>query len=278
MKTTRILTTLILGLFLTPMLPAANPVTVPSGLSHTAWNQLVQKYVDEKGLVAYGKWQADSADRQKLEDYLAQFAPAPEQPAQGNEAAASLINLYNALTVSVIFENYPLDSIQTLSKPFATKRLKVGGQMISLNDIEHNTLRPQIGYRAHSVLVCAARSCPPLQREAYGAENLDSRIADAYRAWLARPDLNEFLPAENAAKISSIFSWFEEDFVQAGGVRKILAEYGPADQKEFLSGKGYEISYLPYNWGLNDQGEEGRSYSRIRLLWDRILNLITFWN
>lgn len=278
MKTTRILTTLILGLFLTPVLPAANPVTVPSGLSHTAWNQLVQKYVDDQGLVAYGKWKVDSADRQKLQDYLAQFAPDAEQPAKGDEAAASLINLYNALTVSVILENYPLESIQTLSQPFATKRLKVGGKMISIDDIEHNTLRPQIGYRAHSVLVCAARSCPPLQREAYGAGDLDARIAAAYRTWLAREDLNEFLPDKNEAKISSIFSWFEEDFTKAGGVRKILAEYGPPDQKDFLSGKGYEISYLPYNWGLNDQGDEGRSYSRIRMLWDRILDLITFWN
>lgn len=278
MKLTLILLVPILSLVWTSVLSAAPTVTVPTGISHAAWNQLLQKYVNERGLIAYAQWKGDSSDRQKLQEYLAQFVPATDQPAEGEEAADSLINLYNALTVNLILENYPLESIQSLSQPFETKRLRVGGEMVSLNDIEHNTLRPQLGYRAHAVLVCAARSCPPLQRTAYLPGTLEEQIATAYRIWLARPDLNKFLPDQNRVEISSIFSWFQEDFTKAGGVRKILAEYGPADRKEFLSGDQYEIGYLPYHWGLNDQGDEGRSYSRRRLLWDRFLDFLTFWN
>src|SRR5690606_21631711 len=110
---------------------------------------------------------------------------------------AALINLYNALTVNLILEHYPLASIQTLSGPFETKRFRVGGEMVSLDDIEHKTLRPQLGYQAHAVLVCAARSCPPLQRSAFRADDLEAQIAVAFRDWLARPDLNKFLPGRN---------------------------------------------------------------------------------
>ena len=116
------------------------------------------------------------------------------RPPTGDDKAASLINLYNALTVRTILENYPTDSIQSLAKPFDAKRLKVGGKEVSLNDIEHGALRPLIGYRAHAVLVCAARSCPPLQRFAYRKDKLNAQIDTAYLAWLGRDDLNRFLP------------------------------------------------------------------------------------
>jgi hypothetical protein len=277
MKAQYLFLPLILGLLSAYSLIAANPVTVPAGVSHDDWGALLQKYVDDQGLVAYGDWKSQPTDLQRLNDYLAQFATASNSPATGDEAAASLINLYNALTVRTILENYPLNSIQSLAKPFETKRLTVSGEEISLNDIEHNTLRPSIGYRAHAVLVCAARSCPPLQRFAYENETLNPQIASVYRTWLGRKDLNLFVPDEKTAEISSIFSWFEVDFIQAGGTRKILAEYGPDNVKEFLSGKDYEITYMSYNWGLNDQGAQGRSYSRIRMLWDRILDILTFW-
>ena len=120
------------------------------------------------------------------------------------------------------------------------------------------------------MLVCAARSCPPLQRFAYTAEKFDEQDDTAFRAWLAREDLNKFLPNEKKVEISSIFKWFKQDFDKAGGVPKILGRYAPASAREFAPSGNYTIKYLPYNWGLNDQGPHGRSYSRANLLFDNI--------
>jgi hypothetical protein len=139
-----------------------------------------------------------------------------------------------------------------------------------LDDIEHGTLRPLIGYRAHAVLVCAARSCPPLQRFAYTAEKFEEQDDTAYRAWLTREDLNKFLPNEKKVEISSIFKWFKQDFDKAGGIPKILGRYAPESVREFAASGKYDIKYLPYNWGLNEQGPHGRHYSRAQFFWDSI--------
>ncbi len=252
-------------------------VSVPANVSHEAWDGLVKKYVNERGLVAYAAWKENKADLDALDAYLRQFAAKPETPASGNDEAASLINLYNATTVRWILTNYPADSIMGLSDSFGAKRHEIGGRKASLNDIEHGSARPLLGYRAHAALVCAARSCPPLQRFAYTADKVESQIDTAYRAWLAREDLNHFVPEEKKAEISSIFNWFKEDFAKAGGVKTILPKYAPQRYQNFLAGGDYEISYLTYNWGLNDQGAQGKSYSRLRLYWDQITDKLKFW-
>ncbi|MCA1604153.1 MAG: DUF547 domain-containing protein, partial [Acidobacteria bacterium] len=135
---------------------AAAPVAVeiPAGIDHSPWDRLLKKYVNERGLVAYAKWKGSSEDLRALDGYLKQFEPAPPQPASGNEKAAALINLYNALTMRWILQNYPTESIQALDDSFGAQRHLAGGRKVSLNDIEHGTLRLQIGYRAHATLVC----------------------------------------------------------------------------------------------------------------------------
>jgi hypothetical protein len=157
-----------------------------------------------------------------------------------------------------------------LKDSFSAKRNDISGRKVALNDIEHGTLRPLIGYRAHGVLICAARSRPPLQQFAYTAANFDEQNDRAYRAWLAREDLNKFSPNEKKVEISSIFQWFKADFDRAGGASKILDRYAPQSMRYFASSGNYEIEYLTYNWGLNDQDPRGRHYSRANLLFDNI--------
>jgi len=252
-------------------------VPVSPNVWHQAWDVLLKKYVNDRGLVAYGDWKRNQTDLSALDSYLKQFAEKPQTPASGNDAAASLINLYNATTIHWILTNYPTESIMGLKDSFGAKRHDIGGRKASLDDIEHGTLRPLLGYRAHAVLVCAARSCPPLQRFAYAPSQLDAQIDSAYRAWLAREDLNRFLPNQRKIEISSIFNWFKDDFDKAGGTKKILAEYAPQQYHDFLAGGNYEIGYLPYNWGLNDQSDHGKDYSRKQMIWDLIVNFLQFW-
>ena len=236
-------------------------VNVPAGINHGGYDRLLKKYVDQNGLVAYEKWKGNADDRKALTTYLEQFA-AGGSSASGSERYASLINAYNALVLNWILQNYPTESIWALKNSFKEKRHKVGGEMVSLNDIENSALRPEFGYRTHAVLVCAARSCPPLQRSAYTGGQLDEQCDHAYRVWLGRTDLNEFLVDKNEANVSSIFKWFKGDFEKAGGVKTILAKYAPSPAKPLLQRPDCKITYKTYNWGLNDQGPHGRNWKQ----------------
>ncbi len=250
--------------------PKAVAVNCPSGIDHSKWDGLLKKYVDGKGLVNYAAWKNNTADMAALQTYLASFKPKNDKMAEGNEKAASLVNAYNAFAVNTILGAYPVESINEIKKPFEAKRWAVGGANISLQDIENGTLRPMLKYRAHSVLVCAARSCPPLQRSAYQAGSFDAQCDNAYMTWLGREDLNKFMSAEKKAEISSIFKWFKADFDKSGGAPKIIAMYAPERARAFIKSPDFKPTYLSYNWGLNDQGAHGHNYTQLNLIFDKL--------
>ncbi len=245
-------------------------VDVRAGINHGEYDRLLKKYVNEQGLVNYGAWKQNPADLSALDNYLKQFAPMPNNPVQGNEKAAALVNAYNAFMLRWILSNYPTESVWSLKDTFSARRDEIGGRKVSLDDIEHGALRPLIGYRAHSVLVCAARSCPPLQRFAYSADKFDEQNDQAFRTWLTRQDLNRFQPSAKRVEISSVFKWFKADFDKVGVIPTILGRYAPQSVHDFAASGKYDIKYIPYNWGLNDQGPHGRNYSKANLLFDNI--------
>ncbi|MDQ6630991.1 MAG: DUF547 domain-containing protein [Verrucomicrobiota bacterium] len=237
-------------------------VQVPKNIAHSSFDQLLKKYVNEKGLVNYTAWKASTNDMAALRQYTENFS-AREPVATGPERIASLINAYNAFVLRTILDSYPTESIWELKEPFKGKRWQVGGQTISVEDIEHQTLRPLAGYRVHAAMVCAARSCPPLSRDAYREEVLDKQLDEAMRRWLARPDLNNFDAQKKEAHLSSVFKWFKEDFNgKDESVLKIISKYAPPENQNFLKQSGVKLDYLEYNWGLNDQGDAGKNYHR----------------
>ena len=248
------------------------PVIVPAGIDHSEWTRLLRTYVNPKGLVDYGRWKSTPADVEALRTYLAAIGEPPKPEAVGNEKGATLVNAYNALTISWILERYPTESIQSLPKSFSAARHRVGGRDVSLDDIEHGTLRPELGYLVHGALVCAARSCPPLAREAYRSDRFRSQLSYSMLRWLARPDLNAFEPAEHRARVSSIFRWNAADFdKEKGGLRGVLSLYAPDPDRAFIVEPSTKIDYLPYNWGLNDQGVQGWNYKAS--WWKRLFSL-----
>lgn len=241
-------------------LVAAPTIHVSAGIDTKPWDALLKKYVNDQGFVAYEKWKSDTADMKALDAFLDRYASAPPQPAEGAEEIASLINAYNAFTIRWMLQTYPTESIRALDDSFGGARWKIGGRTISLDEIEHKNLRPLIGWKVHATIVCAARSCPPLQREAFTAENLDALIEQAYRAWLAREDLNRFEPDKNRAIVSPIFKWFKGDFTGDGELPKVLARYAPERHRAFVEKADVKIDYLDYNWGLNDQSGRGSKF------------------
>lgn len=239
---------------------AAPTLNVPSGIDPAPYEALLRTYVDAKGLVNYSAWKANPHDLRALSDYVAAFATTGGTPAREDEEVAALINAYNAITILWILQNYPTRSIRELDKSWSAARWNVGGRQVSLDDIEHKNLRPLIGWKVHALVVCAARSCPPLLDTAFTAENLGQLTDRAYRLWLAREDLNQFDEEAGVVRLSSIFKWYADDFKGEGELAGVLETYAPERHRSFIKRRAYSVTYLDYHWGLNDQGERGRDY------------------
>lgn len=235
----------------------ASEVVIPPGIDHGPWDALLQRHVDERGLVDYPGWRDHIDDRAALDAYLAQYARSPEQAATGAERHAALLNAYNAFTVRrVLIRELDAGDSFWSGSPFKQRIHPVGGQEVSLDDIEHRAVRPEVGYRGHAALVCAALSCPPLWRHAYTAENLEQALDQRMAAWLAYEDLNQFDHEAGTVRISKIFDWFGEDFAAAGGLPTVLGRHGPEALRPWLSAGDYRIGFMPYDKDLNAQGGE----------------------
>lgn len=219
----------------------ASPHRVPG---HSAWNALVKRYVDERGNVDYAGLRDDE---QALDAYLNSLAAAA--PAEGwtrNERLAYWINAYNAYTFKLILNNYPVQKITNLhgGEPWKVKWIELAGNTYSLNQIEHDVIRPRFNEpRIHFALVCAAKSCPPLANEAFTAGNLDRLLEARTRNFINNERYNQ--TAGDRPKISSIFDWYGEDF---GDVRTYLNNY--LDEP---IPAGTELAYADYDWSLNEQ-------------------------
>lgn len=97
----------------------------------------------------------------------------------------------------------------------------------SLDEIEHRSLRPRIGRKVHAVLVCAARSCPPLYNRAFIPGVLETQTEGRYRVWLAREDLNHFDPDKKYIEISKVFDWYAQDYTGHASLQNVLSTYAP---------------------------------------------------
>lgn len=223
----------------------------PAGIDHLPWDRLLKKYVNEKGLVDYKAWKTNKDDLATLDTYLAQYANSEGPRARREELSASAANAYNAFAIRSILRSYPTDSIQDISSVFRAKSHNVGGKKISLDQIEKQHAIPTLGPIAHSIVVCCANSCPPLQRTAYTAENVTTLSKQATRDWLAREDLNNFNAGPDKIAISKIFDWYERDFERVGGVKAFLIEYTPDNLNEKINSS--QITYRKYDWNLNAQ-------------------------
>jgi hypothetical protein len=218
-------------------------VSMAGSAQDDPWDALLKKYVSAESRVNYAAWKA--MDAATLDAYVARLAQICEPVGK-----AELVNAYNAFTIRWILRNYPVRSIWETKKPFNERRHLLGGKQVSLDEIEKR-LRAMGDPRIHATVVCAARSCPPLRREAYTAARLDAQLDDNARAWLSRPDLNQFFPERHAAEVSMIFKWYRKDF---DSVPQFLSRYGPP-------GSYTKIDYKPYHWGLNDIGDLGKDYT-----------------
>lgn len=254
----------------TPIASSSSQVSSQASRPFTTdrYAELLSAYVNEKGLVDYTNLQAN---RQGLDEFAAAIAAvSPETYAGWNEAEqlAFLINAYNAFTLQSIVDQTPLkNSIRDIPGVWRIRQFDIAGERKTLDNIEHQTIRVDFNEpRIHMALVCAAISCPILRDEPYTAGQLDAQLDEQVKNFLASPQGLQIDRQQNRVSVSSIFQWYGEDWIRDYGVdagfagneaeRAVLnfiSGYLNPDDRDYLRQGGYELTYLEYDWALNQQ-------------------------
>jgi len=168
------------------------------------------------------------------------------------EQMAYWINAYNAFTVKLIVDYYPLKSIKDIgdglpmiSSPWDIKFFKIGKTDFDLNTIEHEILRKQFAEsRIHFAINCASFSCPKLRNEAFVAERLEEQLENQAQSFIKNLDKN--IINEKETKLSKIFNWFESDFTKQESIASFIKKrHDSFDEQN-------EVKYLEYIWTLNE--------------------------
>jgi hypothetical protein len=231
-------------------------------VDHTPWRQFLGKYLvtgHPGGInrVRYGS--VDPADKRNLEEYLNALQTVGVSGLNRREQMAYWINFYNALTVRVILDHYPVKSIRDVdispglfsNGPWDARLVTVEGEPVSLNDMEHRILRPiWQDNRVHYAVNCASLGCPNLQPEPYTSEKLESDLNRAAAEYVnhargARMEGGRLI-------LSSIYDWFQVDFGGSGEgviqhIRKHAKDLLAEALKDYRGGISYE-----YDWSLNE--------------------------
>ena len=221
---------------------------------HMIWDRLLKKFVTDQGGFNY---KAMLQDRDQLNKYLDHLSSNPPDPSSTskNERLAFWINTYNAFTVDLILENYPVESINdigaSLQIPFINSVFDkdfvlIKGKKMSLNDIEHKILRRDFNEpRIHFAIVCASKSCPSLRKEAYQADRLDNQLDEQAISFINNPEKNNI--SEDHVVLSKIFYWFKSDFTNNGSLIDFINQYSDI----YISPKA-KVNFLKYDWSLNE--------------------------
>ncbi len=234
------------------------PSAAPADPAHARLGAVLARFVTN-GLVDYAALRADPGDLDAYLDSVAKVEAGEFADWSRNERLALLLNLYNAQTLRLILDHYPVKSIRRIGllPGAAWKKATVrwGGNTISLDDLEHRILRP--GYREpriHFALVCAAKGCPPLRSEPYQAAKLDAQLDDQARQFLTNAAKNRFDAKEHRLWLSPIFDWYGEDF-GAGSedlIRYVATYLSPDTRSQLSAAASVKVGFTDYDWSLNE--------------------------
>lgn len=233
-------------------------------IDHTAWTKLLATYVkpgaDGVARVDYGKFKAEG--HAELKRYVAGLEKVKVTGLARAEQFAFWANLYNAKTIDIVLDHYPVKSIKDIrlggtflasitGGPWKAKVMTVEGLAISLDDIEHGLLRPSFkDPRVHYAVNCASIGCPDLGQAAFTGAKLEEQLDEAARVYINHP--RGLQVTDGKVKASSIFSWFQADFGgSASGVLDHARKYARPELKKSLEGRS-TIDSFDYDWRLND--------------------------
>jgi len=233
-------------------------------LDNSLFTELLKEHVKD-GLVDYKLLKND----ERLDEYIDQLSKTnPAEIVNDDYKKAFWINAYNAYTIKFVLDEYPVESINDLhwgglylgtvlgTTLWDKNKVFINNKPLSLNNIEHDTLRKKIGdERVHFALVCASISCPNLRNKAYEGFKLNEQLEEEARNFFNDQTKNRFDVNTKTAHLSKILDWYDDDF---GNNKQELLIYVTQYLNESLANEiksnieEWQIEYLDYNWELND--------------------------
>ena len=224
----------------------SSPLIVQPLPDHALWTAELRKYVTPEGVIDYSTWKKNQGP---LDTYLSQISIAqPVSNWSKNVQLSYWINLYNAYTVKLILDHYPVQSIKDINSgggPWDLLWIHIGTKTYSLKQIENDIIRMQFrDPRVHFALNCGARSCPPLLSEAFDPVKLEAQLNGCTQSFIQNTVFNQ--TTQPTVRLSSIFDWY-------------MADFGP-DLFAFLNqyattpiNAGTKIEYLDFDWSINEK-------------------------
>ncbi len=259
----------LLALFTIAILPLshANAITkqwssnVPSSqtvLDHSPWDKLLKTYIDTQRDNKFAYHSVSATDKASLKQYLSQLESINPLKLNQDEQYAYWVNLYNAKTIDIVLDHYPVSSIRKISLganifskgPWKAKVISINNKKLSLDDIEHKILRPiWKDPRTHYAVNCASVGCPNLANTAYTSTNKEQ---------LLNTGASKFINSKKGVEVkgstlylSKIYSWFKADFGESKeNILKHLSKYAEGSKVQALNNKDASVKYR-YNWSLN---------------------------
>lgn len=238
---------------------------------HASFDGLLARYVvshaDGVNRVDYARWKATVADRAALDGYIKALAAGTPSTLTRDEAFAYWSNLYNALAIRLVLDNYPLSILQDIKSepnpagvpasvpytdPWKHPRVLVEGKLLSMDIIENEIMRPRFkDPRLHYVLNCTSYGRPSLMARAWRAGTLEADLESAARSFVNH-DRGVTVRADGKLVVSSLYTWFIADFGgDEAGIITHLRRYARPDLEAKLAG-GATIAEDTYEWELND--------------------------
>ncbi len=233
-----------------------------AGFDHAAWDDILSRFTRDNGRKF--DYAGLKKEEKTLTSYLDAIAAADLASLRAPELEALFINAYNAYTVRTILDrvsangDFEIESIRDIEEVFTRETHVVGGFRLSLDNIEHNILRPTFrDPRLHFAVNCASISCPPLSTDAFEGARLDEQLEAATTSALQNPDYASI--EGDALLLTKILEWYGTDFVNPdyrGSERNLaafVARYASEDVRRFLEERKHEVDvrFRDYDWRLN---------------------------
>lgn len=253
LRITRILCALALGFALL----ASRAVAAEFDQSHALFDAVLKQHM-KNARVDYAGLKAHPQDLNRYLSQVAAVSKADFKKWSEPQQIAFLSNAYNAYTLKLIIDHYPLKSIKDIGNiingPWDQSVVKLFGETMDLNTVEHKILRVDYAEpRLHFALVCAAKGCPPLRGEAYVGARLEEQLVDQAKTFLTETAKNRIATSERVVYLSPIFKWYGGDFEKkSGSVLAALKPYWPGNA---TATDGFKIRYTDYDWSLNEQSK-----------------------
>lgn len=235
--------------------------------AHSQWTSLLARHVTwiSHGVASEVDYRGFKQDQAELDGYLAELSKVTREQYDGwsrDQRLAFLINAYNAFTVKLVVDHYPLQSIKEIGglfgSPWKQAFIPLLGQTLSLDQVEHSLIREPGVFdepRIHFAVNCASVGCPALRSEAFVASKLDAQLEESQQRFLMDRSRNRFDASSNSFQVSKIFDWYGEDFAKRWGsledyLHQQASLLAAAEQLPQVERKP-KVEFIDYDWSLN---------------------------